>query len=725
MVVEGVGAGRKTSHVDQRALLTWATGFAEQPQQRQPQPEKAEKVRERCHSDVEDDSSEEDPAGIAPEGTAARRRAEERLAKASEARKRRERLSVKQSLKDGAVVLRILMNIFPVVADTMGSHLQPRPVNRHAVNHNWKCIDACIAQLELPPSTVDRAGLSVARDKATNTVLATLYFLYQLKHRPNFTAAFAFRLGEPIEDYLQSGRCLTSLARGGAIPSAAHLRKPLVFSEEVPTELTDPQWLWRNGAGNAPATHQMSRREREKQPLAPEPRRRAARRGQEQKSAVASRTENWAGGGTVLDSASTVEQPNAAAAMEEHGTNDSHNDSVPELFAGQTLLTEEQEELVYLRKLRKVHTKQIKAMTESNNTLQLMVQKLEAAIDNAAESAVQSTKDRAADEQAFEPRQSRARGQSQEQRPQSDPQQRLFLRQVEDAQAEKRQSELKLAQCEAARQTLADEKTELEAQLMRLAEAHGALEKVHGDTVVELDCTSRELSDCRETCEMLELELRERTESLDELLRQQPPPEFNAATKMETDEHTAVEAGDGAPRQQDSGYALDMYDSGGVPVEEQQQSKNWRQATSQRNRSPKDDFEADVAALRSQAEQAMAGLGAERRDAASMPRGSQARQRRASVSSSTGSDGSALSATFAERRRAVRFKSECVVCGDDGSEVVRIALQRPAKSLRVLRLEERQGRYLSRNCKPWQSVFRGSTKRQTRYARDTSRRKRT
>ena len=84
---------------------------------------------------------------MAPEGTAARRRAEKRLAKAADARQRRERVAVKQSLKNGAVVLRILMDIFPAVADAMGNHLQRRPANRHAVNHNWKCIDACIAQL--------------------------------------------------------------------------------------------------------------------------------------------------------------------------------------------------------------------------------------------------------------------------------------------------------------------------------------------------------------------------------------------------------------------------------------------------------------------------------------------------------------------------------------------------------------------------------------------------
>eukprot|EP01044_Picomonas_judraskeda_P003907 COSAG03_NODE_333_length_8929_cov_6.096149_11_plen_82_part_00 len=44
-------------------------------------------------------------------------------------------------------MLRILMDIFPTVADAMGNHLQKKPANRHAVNHNWKCIDACIAQL--------------------------------------------------------------------------------------------------------------------------------------------------------------------------------------------------------------------------------------------------------------------------------------------------------------------------------------------------------------------------------------------------------------------------------------------------------------------------------------------------------------------------------------------------------------------------------------------------
>ena len=549
---------------------------------------------------------------------------------------------------------------------------------------------------ELPPSAVDRAGLSVARDKATNTILATLYFLYQLKHRPNFTAAFAFRLGEQIEGYLQSGRCLTSLARGGAIPSAAHLRQPVVFNKEVPAELVDPQYLWRNGAGNAPAIRQMTRRQREEQACVPAPGMCAARRAQTGKTEE--RAEKPAGGGPAPDSALTAGQPNAPAAAEARGSDDGHSDCAPELSAGHPLLTEEQEELVYLRKLRKVHTKQIKAMTESNNTLQLMVQKLEETLEQPAQSAIRSTEDRATDEAAaFAPdHQSigvRAR------RPTEEPQQRLFQRQVEDARAASQQSEERLQRSEAARQVLADEKVELEAQLMRLAEAHGKLEKTHGDTVVELDCTIRELSDCRETCEMLELELRERTETLDELLRQQPPPQLYPEPKTEPDRLAAGE-GEGLWKR-DTGYASNTYETDGADVEARLGTEQswWQAAPSTGNRSASDDFEAEVAALRTQAERAIA-----------------------EGSAFVGSD-SSRPAT--DRRRAVRFKSECVVCDDGGSAVVRIALQRPAKSLRVLRLEERQGRYLTRQCKPWQSVFRGSTRRQTRYARDVPQRKRT
>ena len=84
---------------------------------------------------------------------------------------------------------------------------------------------------------------------------------------------------------------------------------------------------------------------------------------------------------------------------------------------------------------------------------------------------------------------------------------------------------------------LRDEKLELETQLIRLAEAHGKLEKAHADNVMELECTNRELIDCKETCEMLELELRERTETLDEVLRQQPPPHLQS----DQDVHAAAE----------------------------------------------------------------------------------------------------------------------------------------------------------------------------------------
>ena len=537
----------------------------------------------------------------------------------------------------------------------------------------------------------------MARDKATNTILATLYFLHQLKHRPNFTAAFAFRLGDQIEDYLQSGRCLTSLARGGAIPSAAHLRQPMVFHEEVPAELVDPQYLWRNGAGNAQASCQITRRQREEQACVPAPGMRASHRAQTGRPEELA--EKPVGGGSAADNALRAVQPNVPAASEAHGSDGGQNDCAPELSAGQTLLTEEQEELVYLRQLRKVHTKQIKAMTESNNTLQLMVQKLEETLGKAAQSAMRSTTDRATDEAAaFTAHQSKARAQSTEERRVSDPQQRLFKRQVEDARAASQQSEERLQRSEAARQTLADEKAELEAQLMRLAEAHGKLEKTHRDTVVELDCTTRELSDCRETCEMLELELRERTETLDELLRQDPPPQLHSEPKMEPDNLAADE--DEGLWKRDTDNASDNYgiDVVGVEARPGIEQSWWRAASSNGNQSPDDDFEAEVAALRIQAERGIA-----------------------EGSAFVGLDSSRLATG---RRRAVRFKTERVIYDDGVSAVVRIALQRPAKSLRVLRLEERQGRYLTRQCKPWQSVFRGSTRRQTRYARDVPQRKR-
>lgn len=678
---------RAPVQVHQRALLSWAAGFADELPRKQQAP--AEQQRPSS-------SSEDDPAGMGRKGTESRRCAEERVAKANDARRRRERLAVKQNLKDGTVVLRILMDIFPTVAEAMGNHLQQNPTNRYAVNHNWKCIETCLVQLGLPLSTVDRAGLSVARDKATNTILATLFFLHQLKHRPNFTAAFTFRLGEPIEDYLQSGRCLTSLARSGAIPSAGHLRQPIVFDVEVPTELTDPQWLWRNGAGNSRAIRQSIRRDRKQQTrCAAVPESRAVRRGSTQQTAVPS--EKPCGTVPLHDNASSAAHTVPASLVQYHADGDTQRDSAPQLLAGKAQLTEEQEELLYLRKLRKVHTKQIKAMTESNNTLQQMVQKLEATIDHAADSASRSTKGRGTDEAELEAQTS----EHTEPRQLPDPQQRLFQRQVDEARAVARHSAEKLKESETARQVLIDEKIELEAQLMRLAEAQSKLENTHSDTVVELDCTTRELSDCRETCEMLELELRERTETLDELLRQQPQPQLKSDPRMNADAPAPDSVEDEAPwaDKHDTDYAYDT------------------------QRDVDDGFEQDVGALRFHSQQAI-GLHEESRSASARTSGNQARQRRASVPSSSpnsetndATGAGALRSAYGQRRRAVRFQSECVVCDDGGQEVVRIALQRPPKSLKVLRLEERQGRYLSRHRKPWQSVFRGSTRRQTRYAR--------
>lgn len=728
--VGGAEPRAPVQHVDQRALLSWAASFApELPPAREQQSPPSRRPST---------SSSEDPAGAGAKGTAARRRAEQRLAQAEEARRRRARLAVKHGLKDGTVVLRILMEIFPTAAEALSNHLQENPTNRHAVSHNWKCIDACVAQLELPPSTVDRAGLSVARDKATNTILATLYFLHQLKHRPNFTAAFAFRLGEPIEDYLQSGRSLTSLARGGAVPNAAHLRQPLVFDAEVPAELTDPQWLWRNGAGNAQVIHQASRRQRAQQMSGPAPTRQAVRRAQPKKVAASEkRPPQRVYEVPESKAAPPVGRIESTVPPTDKNDEETTSESAPELSGGERLLTEEQQELVYLRKLRKVHTKQIKAMTESNNTLQLMVQKLEATIEQqAVDSATRSTnrrgKEQAADEAAFAVGQHRASaGEDGATQQQQDPQQRLFQRQVDEAREAERQNAEKLEDSEAAQQALSDEKLELETQLVRLAEAHGKLEKAHADNVMELECTNRELIDCKETCEMLELELRERTETLDEVLRQQPPPHLQSDQDVRAAEIETGRSGDYTNLAQDEPAAAAAHE----------EDRSWGRRQDEPSEldpgmyhpddamgvgglldaaareAPRNlDFEAEVAALRMQAEQAIAGLSTEPAD---QPRTQRSRGSGSSASSYARSVGSSRSANGVGR--AVRFKSECVVCGGgDGEEdaTVRIALQRPAKSLTILRLEEKRGRYLPRQRRPWQSVFRGSTRRKTGYARN-------
>jgi hypothetical protein len=336
----------RTVRVDQRSLLSWAACYAPQP----PEPKR------RPSTSFEEPQAAEDPQAAADNAV---RKAARRAAEAEETRQRGARLAVKQSLKDGVVLLRILMDVFPTAAETFERHLQPHPANRHAVNHNWKCIDACVSQLELPESAVDRAGLSVSRDRATNTILATLYFLYQLKRRPNFTAAFAFRLDEQIEDFLQSGRCLTSLAHGGAVPQAAHLARPLKFDAEIPAELTDPQMLWRYGAGLGHA-HVAPRRGSKSSSASGQQKWGKHRSSTQQAVRNVSRLER-----KPLDSAlSNKPKPSASKSVpvdvvpaELLQQSADRSETAPELSTpGQPLLSEEQEELLYLRQLRKVHT---------------------------------------------------------------------------------------------------------------------------------------------------------------------------------------------------------------------------------------------------------------------------------------------------------------------------------------------------------------------------------
>eukprot|EP01044_Picomonas_judraskeda_P003906 COSAG03_NODE_333_length_8929_cov_6.096149_10_plen_201_part_00 len=89
---------RVPPRVDQRALLGWAAGFVS---------------KQRPHSErgkeTEREMEEERQRDLAPKGTEARRRAEERLATTSDARRRQERLAVKQSLK---VCVRLSLSLF-------------------------------------------------------------------------------------------------------------------------------------------------------------------------------------------------------------------------------------------------------------------------------------------------------------------------------------------------------------------------------------------------------------------------------------------------------------------------------------------------------------------------------------------------------------------------------------------------------------------------------------
>lgn len=235
-------------------------------------------------------------------------------------------------------------------------------------------------------------------------------------------------------------------------------------------------------------------------------------------------------------------------------------------------------------------------------------------------------------------------------------------------------------------------------------------------------------------------------ETLDELLRAQPPP---ASVAAEIAEHEAavqrervaaglspvneVESADGLtspdplrPLESTAGIVATagVYMAGefGPPARDDEL-----------------ELAAEVAALRLQSEMALAGPDGGSYDALQAAQERQLQDEEmtqlaadllrrgsaadtvssfASGGSSSGGRGSSGSA-----RRAVRFKSECVVCHADGEEQlrVRIALRRPAKSLTVLRLDEKRGKFLTRQRRPWQSVFKGSTRRKTGYVRDGGR----
>jgi len=674
--------------IDQSALLDWAAGYA---------PDGAVPPAELEPPDGEpDDEGPQGPAAGA-KGSAARRRAEQRAARASEARSRRRRLAVKRGLKDGCVVLRILMEIFPSASVAMSHHLQERPANRFAVNHNWKCIGACFQQLGLPAAALDRAGLSVCRDKATNMILATLYFLQQLKRRPNFTAAFSFRLGDTIEAFLQSGECLTSLARGGAVPSAVHLQESLDFEPQVPAALTDPQWMWRNGAGN-PTLRDNARPE-----AAPRPKK-TGRPNKSKEAPARGRRKGGPGPGrkmvTRAPAAGDVAEPLPAPASAD---GDTTSDSAPELAGGERLTGEEQEELLYLRKLRAVHTKQIKAMTESNNTLQLMVQTLEASVAKAAQREASNT----AQEGGGAPARASAEagGRHGVAGARQDPQQRLLQRHVDESLAAAKRSAEKLQESEAARETLAASQTSLQEQLVTLSEAHGALQQAHADSINELSLTSRELEACKETSEMLELELREQSATLDELLRQQPD---SAAARGLAAEPPPAEVEEASQP-----WGSRRADAQDADREHAEQAGERTAAATDGAAAEPDRVEADahfaeaVAAMREDAARAVDRAGQ------NAPAGLAER------ASSAGSDGSSTASTERPRKRAVRFKSESVICAEGDADVVRVALCRPARSLKILALEEKRGRWLGDQA-PWQGVFRGSTRRRTRYSRPRS-----
>ena len=678
--------------IDQSALLEWAAGYA--PDGAVPSAE----LEPAPDGEPDDEEGPQGPAAGA-KGSAARRRAEQRAARASEARSRRRRLAVKRGLKDGCVVLRILMEIFPSASVAMAHHLQERPANRFAVNHNWKCISACFQQLGLPTAALDRAGLSVCRDKATNMILATLYFLQQLKRRPNFTAAFSFRLGDAIETFLQSGECLTSLARGGAVPSAVHLQESLDFEPQVPAALTDPQWMWRNGAGN-PALRDNAQPE-----AAPRPKK-TGRSNKSKEGPVRGRRKGGPGPGsrgrrlvTRAPAADELAEPLPAPASAD---GESTSDSAPELAGGERLTGEEQEELLYLRKLRAVHTKQIKAMTESNNTLQLMVQTLEASVAKAAQREASNTAQEGGGAPAGASAEAGGRHGTAGAR--QDPQQRLLQRHVDESLAAAKRSAEKLQESEAARETLAASQTSLQEQLVTLSEAHGKLQQAHADSINELALTSRELEACKETSEMLELELREQSATLDELLRQQPD---SAAARCPAAEPPPAEVEDSQPwgsRRADAQDAASEHaeEEGGRPA-----------AATDGAAAEPERVEADAHFAEAVAEMRVDAARAVDRAGQTAPAGLAER------ASSAGSDGSSTASTERPRKRAVRFKSESVICAEGDDDVVRIALCRPARSLKILALEEKRGRWLGDQA-PWQGVFRGSTRRRTRYSRPRS-----
>eukprot|EP00741_Cyanophora_paradoxa_P023855 tig00021680_g23042.t1 len=122
-----------------------------------------------------------------------------------------------EDLKDGVVLVRILLQVFPRIAQMRRLKFKATPRGEWERRENWESVEAALEELRVPPKLVDAEGVQAGRFKACYSALVLTYFLFNLARDPDFSADFMHPVDGRLAAFLQSPRSLECLARGGAL----------------------------------------------------------------------------------------------------------------------------------------------------------------------------------------------------------------------------------------------------------------------------------------------------------------------------------------------------------------------------------------------------------------------------------------------------------------------------------------------------------------------------